>query len=320
MKRSYAVYQVDAFTKEKLSGNPAGVVLDARGLTDEEMRRIARELNNSETAFILPGKPGEYDVQVRFFTPAKEVPVCGHATIASHYVRAMELGLDSARVVQKCGAGIFAVDVCRENGDYRVVMSQGRAVLGEPLSWEHQDRVLAALGVTRDDLRPGCPMASASVGSPKLMVVLRSLDKLHSLTPDLEALKELSGEIGCSGYLVFTLHPGEEPLVHARMFGPANGVAEDPVTGHGRMFGPANGVAEDPVTGIANGPMGAYLVRNGLIPAEGDEVRFTAVQGEAMGRPGSMEVRVALENGQPGEIQIVGNAVVAFRTTLELDA
>ena len=74
MKRSYAVYQVDAFTKEKLSGNPAGVVLDARGLTDEEMRRIARELNNSETAFILPGKPGEYDVQVRFFTPAKEVP------------------------------------------------------------------------------------------------------------------------------------------------------------------------------------------------------------------------------------------------------
>ena len=302
MKRSYAVYQVDAFTKEKLSGNPAGVVLDARGLTDEEMRRIARELNNSETAFILPGKPGEYDVQVRFFTPAKEVPVCGHATIASHYVRAMELGLDSARVVQKCGAGIFAVDVCKENGDCRVVMSQGRAALGEPLSREHQDRVLAALGVTHDDLRPGCPMASASVGSPKLMVVLRSLDKLHSLTPDLEALKELSGEIGCSGYLVFTLHPGEEPLVHAR------------------MFGPANGVAEDPVTGIANGPMGAYLVRNGLIPATGDEVRFTAVQGEAMGRPGSMEVRVALEDGQPGEIQIVGDAVVAFRTTLELDA
>ena len=85
-------------------------------------------------------------------------------------------------------------------------------------------------------------------------------------------------------------------------------------------FDTVHQVAEDPVTGIANGPMGAYLVRNGLIPAEGDEVRFTAVQGEAMGRPGSMEVRVALENGQPGEIQIVGDAVVAFRTTLELDA
>ena len=83
------------------------MVLDARGLTDEEMRRIARELNNSETAFILPGKPGEYDVQVRFFTPAKEVPVCGHATIASHYVRAMELGLDQRPGGPEVRSGYF---------------------------------------------------------------------------------------------------------------------------------------------------------------------------------------------------------------------
>ena len=260
--KKYRVYQVDAFTKEKLTGNAAGVVPDARGLTEGQMQRIARELNNSETAFLFPGKEGEYDVHIRFFTPTREVPVCGHATIASHYIRAMELGLDSARVVQKCGAGLFAVDVYREKGDHRVVMSQGKAVIGEPLSQEHQDRVLAALGVTWDDLRPGCPMASASVGSPKLMVVLKDLDRLHGLKPDLEALKVLSGEIGCSGYLVFTLHPGEEPLVH------------------GRMFGPANGVAEDPVTGIANGPMGAYLVQ---YPADelvvGDDVMYKILCG-----------------------------------------
>ena len=301
MSRQYTVYQVDAFTTQKLSGNPAGVILDARGLTDEEMRRIARELNNSETAFLLPGKPGEYDVQVRFFTPTREVPICGHATIAAHYVRAKELGLERAQVVQKCGAGTFPVDVYKENGDYRVVMSQGKATIGAPLAEEYQNRVLAALGVTCADLRPGCPMASASVGSPKLMVVLNSLDKLHRLNPDLESLKALSDEIGCNGYLVFTLHPGEEPLVHAR------------------MFGPANGVAEDPVTGIANGPMGAYLIHYGLIPAQGEQVSFTAIQGEAIRRAGTVEVRVALEDGQPGEIQIVGNAVVAFQATLELD-
>ena len=301
MKKNYTIYQVDAFTREKLAGNPAGVVPDARGLTEGQMQRIARELNNSETAFLFPGKEGEYDVHVRFFTPTREVPVCGHATIASHYIRAMELGLDSARVVQKCGAGLFPVDVCKENGDYRVVMTQGKAVIGEPLPQEYQARVLDALGVTWDDLRPGCPMASASVGSPKLMVVLNDLDKLHSLKPDLEALKELSGEIGCNGYLVFTLHPGEEPLVH------------------GRMFGPANGVAEDPATGIANGPMGAYLVQFGLIPTDGDEVRFTSVQGEAMGRPGAMEVCVELEEGRPGEIRIIGDAVVAFQAEITLD-
>ena len=180
-------------------------------------------------------------------------------------------------------------------------MSQGKATIGAPLAEEYQNRVLAALGVTCADLRPGCPMASASVGSPKLMVVLNSLDKLHRFNPDLESLKALSDEIGCNGYLVFTLHPGEEPLVHAR------------------MFGPANGVAEDPVTGIANGPMGAYLIHYGLIPAQGEQVSFTAIQGEAIRRAGTVEVRVALEDGQPGEIQIVGNAVVAFQATLELD-
>ena len=85
------------------------------------------------------------------------------------------------------------------------------------------------------------------------------------------------------------------------------------------MFGPANGVAEDPVTGIANGPMGAYLVQFGLIPTDGDEVRFTSVQGEAMGRPGAMEVCVELEEGRPGEIRIIGDAVVAFQAEITLD-
>ena len=85
------------------------------------------------------------------------------------------------------------------------------------------------------------------------------------------------------------------------------------------MFAPANGNPEDPVTGTANGPLGAYLVRFGLLPNTGKEVSFTVIQGETIRRAGTMEVRVALEDGQPGEIQIVGDAVVAFQTTLELD-
>jgi len=301
MKKSFRVYQVDAFTKEKLAGNPAGVVPDAQGLSEAQMQKLARELNNSETAFLFPGVPGEYDVQIRFFTPTREVPICGHGTIASHVIRSMELGLDSARVVQKSGAGLFSVDVEKVDGDYQIVMSQGKAAISEPLTQAQQDRLLIALGVTREDLRPDCPLVSASTGASKVMVGLKSLKKLHSLTPDLEALKTLSAEVGSNGYHVFAVCPGESPLVH------------------GRMFGPANGVAEDPVTGVANGPMGAYLVHFGVIPAEGDEVRFTAAQGEAMGRPGTMEVRVALENGQPAGVQIVGRAVVAFRTEIELD-
>lgn len=301
MKRTYRIYQVDAFTTEKLSGNPAGVVPDARGLSDEEMRRIARELNNSETAFLFPGVPGEYDVHIRFFTPTREVPICGHGTVASHVVRAMELGLDRARVVQKSGAGLFSVDVDRDGGGYQVTMSQGKAEFGEPLTPGQARRLCRALGLAPDDLRPDCPLRAASTGASKVMVGIREAAKLHALAPDMEALKALSGEVGSNGYHVFTLHPGQDPLVHAR------------------MFAPANGNNEDPVTGTANGPLGAYLVRFGLIPAQGQKVRFTAMQGEAMGRPGSMEVRVALEDGAPGEIQIIGRAVVAFSTQLELE-
>lgn len=301
MKQKFRVYQVDSFTKEKLMGNPAGVVPDARGLSDKQMLRLARELNNSETAFLFPGVPGAYDVHVRFFTPTREVPICGHGTIASHYVRALELGLDSARVIQKSQAGLFSVDVIRENGDYRVVMSQGKADIGEPLSLAQQERLLAALGLAREDLRSDCPVVPATTGASKVMVGIRELDKLHSLHPDMEALIRLSHETGSNGYHVFTIHPGQTPLIH------------------GRMFAPANGNQEDPVTGTSNGPLGAYLIKFGLIPAQGDEVRFVAAQGEAMGRAGSMEVRVALEHGAPGEIRIFGDAVVAFQTEIELD-
>ncbi len=88
--KTYRVYQVDSFTRQKFSGNPAGVVSNADGLTEQQMQQLARELNNSETAFIFAGQKPDYDVEVRYFTPTTEVPICGHATIAAHYVRAVE--------------------------------------------------------------------------------------------------------------------------------------------------------------------------------------------------------------------------------------
>jgi PhzF family phenazine biosynthesis protein len=112
----------------------------------------------------------------------------------------------------------------------------------------------------------------------------------------------LSAEIGCNGYYMFTLHPDEAIRVH------------------GRMFAPAIGIPEDPVTGNANGPLGAYAAHYGLLePQSADMLRFTAMQGEAIGRPGSMEVRITLQNGEPSLVQIVGCATVAFATTLLLD-
>src|SRR5687768_7858805 len=112
MPRRYDVYQVDAFTAVRFAGNPAGVVPDASGLSEVEMLAIARELNNSETAFILPADRDDHDVRVRFFTPTTEVPICGHATIAAHWIRA-HLGVTEGITRQLTGAGILPVQIER---------------------------------------------------------------------------------------------------------------------------------------------------------------------------------------------------------------
>ena len=115
MAKQYRIYQIDAFTKDKLKGNPAGVVTNADGLSEQQMQEIAREFNNSETAFILSPEDDSYDVRVRFFTPTSEVPICGHATIAAHYARALENHFENTtRVLQKTNAGILPVDIIRE--------------------------------------------------------------------------------------------------------------------------------------------------------------------------------------------------------------
>ena len=300
MSRVYRVYQVDAFTKEKLLGNPAGVVPNADGLNEPQMQKIARELNNSETAFIFSADDGTHDVRVRFFTPTREVPICGHATVSAHYVRAVEGNMPACRVLQKTGAGILPVDILREGGDYRIVMTQGKIEIGEPFPDPLRRRLTEALGIGVEDLRADCPVVIASTGHSKVMVGIRDVALLHALRPDMAALSQLSGEIGCNGFYVFTLHPGETPLVH------------------GRMFAPAIGIQEDPVTGNANGPLGAYLVRFGFAGVANGDFSFEAVQGEAIGRAGRMKVSVKVENEAPVEVKIAGDAVIAFSTTLEL--
>ena len=298
--RTYRLYQVDSFTRTKLSGNPAGVVPDSEGLSESEMQQIARELNNSETAFILPPTDATHDVWVRFFTPLREVPLCGHATIAAHYVRAVEMNLPERRVLQKTGAGILPVDLQRVGSDYRIVMTQAEVRIGSDLEAKALTRLLAALGLTPADLREDCPVCAVSTGHSKMMVGIRDRNLLNALTPDMAQLTRFSADTGCNGFYVFTLHPDENALVH------------------GRMFAPAIGIAEDPVTGNANGPLGAYLVHFGLLKVVGGEASFTAVQGEAIRRPGSMKVLVRVEQGEPVGVRIVGDAVIAFSTTLTL--
>ncbi|MCE5263111.1 MAG: PhzF family isomerase [Deltaproteobacteria bacterium] len=299
--KKYRLYQVDSFTAEPLQGNPAGVVPDADGLTAAQMQAIARELNNSETAFILSPGADDHEVWIRFFTPTTEVPSCGHATIAAHYVRATERRLPSCQVIQKIGAGILPVEIIREEDDYRIVMTQGAIEFGEALTGELRYEVVAALRLEQGDLGNRCPVQIVSTGHSKVLVGIRERSVLDRLRPDPARLTAISRRIGCNGYFVFALvdEPGG-------------------VLSHGRMFAPAIGIPEDPVTGNANGPLGAYLVKHRLVPVSGSRFAFKARQGEAMGRPGTVDVTVEIANGRPTTVRVGGRAVIVFQSEIEL--
>lgn len=302
MAKKYHLYQIDSFTKTKLAGNPAGVITNAEGLSCSDMQKIARELNNSETAFIFQSDDPAYNVHVRFFTPTKEVPICGHATIAAHYARAVENALDSVRVFHKTGAGILPVDIVREEDDYKIIMTQGAISFGAIMKDALLDKIIAALKIAPDDLIENCPVQIASTGHSKVMIGIKDKALLDQLAPDMEMLKQISESIDCNGFYVFTMNaPDSEILIH------------------GRMFAPAIGINEDPVTGNANGPLGAYLIHHQLVRHDGAVFRFKAVQGEAIKRAGIIEVDVKIQQGQPVEVKIAGNAVIAFKAELVLD-
>lgn len=299
--KTYHIYQVDAFTKEKFKGNPAGVVSNADGLTEIQMQSIARELNNAETAFILSPTAGDHDVWIRFFTPATEVPSCGHATISAHYVRAIENAMPSCTVKQRIGIGILPVDIVKEDSDYKIIMTQGAFEISPEIKGRNKNDILKALNLSESDLDERCPVQIVSTGHSKVMVGIKSGKTLNSLTPDLGKLINISRTIGCNGYFIFTFDSDDESILT-----------------HGRMFAPAIGIPEDPVTGNANGPLGAYLVHHGILEALNGSIAFKGKQGEAIGRDGIVTVTVEVKDGKPSKVQVGGYATIAFKTEFEL--
>ena len=302
MKKQVHVFQVDAFTREKFTGNPAGVVINADGLTDVQMQKIAREMNLSETAFITKGVPGEYDIEVRYFTPAREVPLCGHATIGAHYARAKYLGLENGTIVKaKTKAGILPVEIIKEDGDYSILMTGGKVEVYPLPDPAFRERICKAYRIKESDLREDFPLGVSSMGHSKIIVPLKEQSVLHNLRPDFNELYAISDELQVWASYAFTYDPNEDPQFH------------------GRMFAPYLGVDEDPVTGNANGPIGAYMVYFGLVDNTQPFFRYRGVQGEAMGRRGYVKGITTIENRLPVKCQIIGEGVSVFETTIEVD-
>jgi PhzF family phenazine biosynthesis protein len=279
---------VDAFASEPLAGNAAGLVPDAAGLDDEQMRSIARELNASETAFLSPS--ADADRRLRYFTPSGEIDLCGHATVATHAWLAEENRLEEGTHTLETNVGVLDV----EFDDGLVWMHQDVADVTR-IDAEY-DRIAAALGVdpaTLADIGADLPLATASTGLGFLVVPVNFLAALSGADPDFGAIETLAEEFDVTGLYAFTFDTleGESTL-------------------HGRMFAPGVGVDEDPVTGTAAGAVGAYLRDVGAFEGElPDEMVFE--QGHFVDRPGHVRVRA-----QTDPVAVGGRAVTALDGTI----
>ncbi|MEO4183909.1 PhzF family isomerase [Acinetobacter pittii] len=284
------IYILDAFTTQPNTGNRAGVVLDADHLTTQEMQDIAAFAGYSETAFVLSPKDQSHDIHVRYFTPTHEVPICGHATVATHFLRATSGHYSDYPLIAKTGAGHLPVSIFGSPEALLVKMTQGRVEFLPSFNARQRSELANALGVSESDFAD-LPIQVVTTGHSKVMVPMLSRNKLDELIPNNEKLEAISAEIGCNGFFPFVLE----------------GSRQEPIT-YGRMFAPAIGINEDPVTGNANGPAGAYLVHYDLIDCD-QKVSYWGYQGLVMQRPGRVLVTVE-KTDSILHVSIAGQAVL----------
>jgi PhzF family phenazine biosynthesis protein len=299
-KRTVQLFQIDAFTREVFAGNPAGVVLGGESLKDAEMQAIARELNNSDTAFPLPPSGPDHDLHVRFFTPIREAAFVGHATVAVHVARLATGETKPGRVRQKARAGIYEVDVAGTADDAKVTIAIPSPPINAAIDDDKRRKLLDVLDIDTGSLDAKCPIQVVGRNNTRLAIGLRSLDQLQQLAPDLEALKKLTPHVGADGFFLFVRD------------------AHGPGTVEARLFSPVLGIAEDPVSGNAYGMLGAYLAQHGLLPMKEGRASFTGYQGRSVNRPGEVAVEIEASGGRVTRVMISGTARIVFRTELHL--
>jgi len=287
----HRLFIVDAFTDRAYEGNPCAVVLDANDLSSGQMQRIAREMNLSETAFVLSSSTAAFGV--RFFTPRKEIPYAGHPTIATAYTVASQKRVSvaepSGTIEIEFPIGVHEVRIDSANGRVvRIVMTQPAPTYGEAAD---EGGCASALGLAREDLLSTPPPQVSGVGVPFLMIGVASREVLLSVRPEWDELEGVCRNVDVSGAYVYALG-GSAPDVDlcARFF--------DPFARY-----------EDPFTGSACGAMAALARRDGLVARD----RVTVEQGEAVGRIGRAEVDLH-EAGE--RLRVGGSAALVASGTI----
>jgi PhzF family phenazine biosynthesis protein len=297
------IFQVDAFTATRFTGNPAIVVLDADGQNESTLTAVAREFSHAEVAFVFAANAADHDLRLRFFNARKEAPFVGHATVAAHAVL-MTLGRRSAGTCrQHSGTGIIEVSAQveeRATGPETLIeFRQTAPELDAPLPFKTTLRVAEALKLPATQLHEIMPARIARKGSSRLLVPIADHRQLETLAPNFETLVSLGSELGAEGFFVFAVNRDSDELWT-----------------ESRMFCPALGIPEDPVSGNAHAMLAAYLWDLGQFGKK--STTFIGRQGYQMKRPGQVRVRLEIDKGSLVAAHIAGTAVIVSEGSLAL--
>jgi trans-2,3-dihydro-3-hydroxyanthranilate isomerase len=273
----------DVFTDRALTGNQLAVFTDARELPDDRLQPLAREMNLSETVFVLSSEADGH-ARIRIFTPARELPFAGHPVLGTAFVLAQPLSLDEIRL--ETGAGVVPVRLERDGA--RIAFGRMAQPIPEVRPFDGDEpALLRALGVERSEL----PVEVYDNGAVFVYVALPSKEAVAGLKPDFNALLDLTDLVGVSCF------------------------AGAGTSWKTRMFAPASGVAEDPGTGSAAGPLAVHLARHGRI-GFGEEIVIE--QGVEVGRPCTLHARVDGSADSIERVEVGGSAVVVGRGEIQL--
>ncbi len=297
------IFQVDSFTATRFTGNPAVVVLDADGQSDATLLAVAREFSHAEVAFVLAANGPDHDVRLRFFNARKEAPFVGHSTVAAHAVL-LALGRRGAGAYrQHSGTGIIEVTARVEQGvpapETLIEFRQTVPELDTPLPFKTTLRVAEALRLPATQLHEVMPARIARKGSTRLIVPIADPRQLDTLAPNTDTLLSLGSELGTDGFFVFALNR-----------------SSDEWSTESRMFCPALGIPEDPVSGNAHAMLAAYLWDLGQFGK--NSTTFIGRQGRQMQRPGQVSVKLEVDQGRLVAAHIGGTAVIVSEGTLAL--
>jgi len=293
----YRLVQVDVFTRTRFGGNQLAVLPEAEGLSDEQMQAIAREMNFSETTFVLPPTDPTADARVRIFTPGRELPFAGHPVVGTGFVLARERGSRGLRLEVQIGT--LGVEVDPGDGVLGSAEMEQPVPTFEPAPDADPAVLAGLLGLDVADIVAETPAEIGSAGNPFLYVRLRSLDAVRRARGVPDALSAYFAGHGHAAVYLFTTETVDpRAAAHARMFSLALGAS----------------VREDPATGSASGPAGAYLLRHGLIQPG----RLRLEQGYEMLRPSQIDVALIVSGDMLTGVTVGGGVVLVAEGTMRV--